>query len=90
VHARFRLAVLLRYAPAESATPRVLQVSVAHMARRIIGDCRRLDIAIVEDSALTEALARCEAGAPIPEALYPRVAELLGGLAIDTSQRFAM
>ena len=87
VHAHFHQAIMLRYVPSESATPRILQVSVGHMARRFIEDSLRLNIAVVEDSVLSGALAHCEAGAPIPEALYTKVAELLGELAIDAASR---
>ena len=83
VHARFQLAVPLRYVPSESAAPRVLQVSVGDTARRIIDESLRLDIAVVESSALATALARCEPGASIPEALFSEVAELLRDLAIS-------
>jgi flagellar biosynthesis protein FlhB len=83
VHARFQLTVSLRYVPSESAAPRVLQVAVRDNARRIIDESLRVDIAVVENSALATALARCEPGTPIPEVLFSEVAELLRDLAIS-------
>jgi flagellar biosynthesis protein len=70
-------AVALRYAPGETAAPRVVAKARGEGAERILALAREHGVPVREDRDLLELLALCELGEEIPEELYQVVAELV-------------
>jgi flagellar biosynthesis protein len=67
-------AVALRYAPGETAAPRVVAKARGEGAERILALAREHGVPVRD---LLELLALCELGEEIPEELYQVVAELV-------------
>lgn len=73
-----RLAVALRYRPAEMAAPKVVAKGAGFVARKIREIAREKGIPLVENKPLAQLLYRLvEVGEEIPETLYRAVAEVL-------------
>jgi flagellar biosynthesis protein len=70
-------ATALRYDPESGGAPRVVASGQRKVAEQILAEARKHQIAIVEDAALTAALASLDIGEEIPEELYQVVAEVL-------------
>lgn len=73
--AKPRLAVALAYE--EGAAPRVVASGRGAVADTILARAREAGVAIEENPALAEALARVELDQEIPESLYRAVAEVI-------------
>ena len=69
-------AVALRYTP-DLPAPFVIAKGRDQLAKRIRELAKQLDIPLVEDRELTDALYRVEIAEYIPEELYQAVAEIL-------------
>jgi flagellar biosynthetic protein FlhB len=73
-----RLAVALRFDPAEMAAPRVVAKGADHMAERIRDIAREHNVPLVENKPLAQALYKmADLGDYIPVDLYRAVAEVL-------------
>jgi flagellar biosynthesis protein len=60
-----------------SGAPKVVAVGSGEVARKIIERAREAGVAVKEDAALAEALARLKLDAEVPEELWQAVAEVL-------------
>src|SRR5918998_3898156 len=60
-----------------TSAPRVVAAGNGELARRIVEEAREAGVAVREDPALAEALARLELDAEVPEELWRAVAEVL-------------
>ena len=82
VYAGYQVAIAIRYDASEMAAPRVVRVERGLWAKKLVEEFQHIDLArIVQNASLAHALAHTDIGAPIAEALYPQVAELLGAIA---------
>lgn len=72
-----RKAVALRYDAEQDAAPKVVAKGAGVLADRIVAIAREHGVQVQEDPDLTALLAKLDLGAPIPEALYRAVAEIL-------------
>jgi flagellar biosynthesis protein len=70
-----RRAAALRYDGA--GAPKVVAAGAGHVAERILATAREHGVAVREDAALAEALARLRLETEIPPELYAAVAEAL-------------
>jgi flagellar biosynthesis protein len=71
-----------------SGAPRVVAAGSGELARRIAETARDAGVAIREDPALAEALARLQLDAEVPEELWHAVAEVLvWALGLDAAAR---
>jgi flagellar biosynthesis protein len=72
-----RRATALRYERGGDRAPKVVATGQGHIADTILERARAAGVPIREDPALSEALARLDLAAEIPEELYAAVAEAL-------------
>ena len=73
-----RLAVAVRYDPAESSAPQVLAKGARIIAKRIIEKAKEYGIPVVENKPLAQALFKIvEVGGVVPVTLFQSVAEVL-------------
>jgi flagellar biosynthesis protein len=72
-----RRAAALRYDQASAGAPKVVAAGAGLIADRIVEIAREQGVAIREDPALAEALARLELEQEIPSELFAAVAEVL-------------
>jgi flagellar biosynthesis protein len=70
-------ATALRYDQEAGGAPRVVATGSGHIAERILELARENGIAVREDPALAEAIARLELDREIPPELFVAVAEVL-------------
>jgi len=70
-----RRAAALRYDG--TGAPKVVAAGAGHVAERILAAARASGVAVREDAALAEALARLELQAEVPPELWAAVAEAL-------------
>lgn len=70
-------ATALQYDPENGGAPRVVASGQRKIAEQILAEARKHNITIVEDPALTAALAGVNLGDEIPPELYLVVAEVL-------------
>lgn len=71
-------AVALRYVPAEGGAPVVIAKGLDHLALKIRGHCKEIDIPVIEDKPLARSLhAACEVGNMIPVEFYQAIAEII-------------
>ena len=60
-----------------TGAPRVVAAGSGEVARRIVETARQAGVAVREDAALADALARLRLEAEVPEELWQAVAEVL-------------
>lgn len=72
-----RVAVALRWDPAEGGVPRVAAKGRGVLAARILELARAHGVPVREDPALLGLLERLAPGAPIPTAAFAAVAEIM-------------
>lgn len=72
-----RVAVALRWDPAEGGVPRVAAKGRGALAARIVELARAHGVPVREDPALIGLLDRLALGAPIPTAAFAAVAEIM-------------
>jgi flagellar biosynthesis protein len=70
-------AAALQYDPGRDRAPRLVARGDGHVAERILALAREHGIAVHEDRALVDVLARLDLGSEIPPELYRAVAEII-------------
>lgn len=77
VYSEGELAVLIRYVPSEAPVPRIINIAVSALARRIVQAAQAAHIPLYRDDALAASLAQLQPGRSIAEHQYVAVAEAL-------------
>jgi flagellar biosynthesis protein FlhB len=77
IQAAMQIAVVLHYDPTEISAPRLLGVGSADLAAMIVAEAHRFDVPVIEHPTLPQRVAGGNVGAPIEEALYAPIAEIM-------------